>query len=137
MVTLRTSSTALLGKLGPLVGVAVIGCFLVLIGCASTQPTVRDSGQNFVTLSNGERRTILRRVAPDYPVALRKRGTSEVVIVRFVVEPDGHIGMATAVQSANEALSRLAEAAVKQWVLAPASDGKPAEFQIPLTFIAH
>ncbi len=117
--------------------IAIISCGLALAGCANARPTIRDSGQTYVTLANGEKRAILKKVAPEYPVALRKRGTSEVVILRLRVEPDGHVSSATAIQSANAELSGLAEAATKQWVFAPASDGKPTDFQMPITFSAH
>ncbi len=105
-----------------------------VVACVSSKPLIKFNGSDHVTVANGEKRAILKRVGGDYPAELQKRGITGVVIVRFTVEPDGLVSSATAVESPHAELSRLAEASIKQWVFAPASNGLPAEFRMPVTF---
>jgi hypothetical protein len=136
---LRSASTA---------RVCAVVCVLAMVSCASPKvpeslkakvpelpkAIVRDLTSSYVTLANGEKREILKKGVPQFPAWLWKDGLSQRIYVILVVEPDGHVSSATADPPSSDELSRLAEAAAWQFVLAPASDGKQARFRYPVAF---
>jgi protein TonB len=66
------------------------------------------------------------RVEPQYPSAARKAGIGGEVVLQIVVERDGTIGSAFAVQEAPMGLTAAATDAVRRWVYSPARlDGRP------------
>ncbi len=120
--------------------VALIACFLVLAGCATKpadeRPNMRYADNMDMPSKGGVRRKLLKRVAPEFPMVLRKPGMSEVIYVRFTVEPDGHLSNVTAESATNPELAKLAVAAVEQWLFEPASDDQAVKLKVPLTFEA-
>ncbi len=65
-------------------------------------------------------RKVLKRVEPQYPSILRKRGIGGVVRLRVVVKADGTVRDMEVV-GGNPILADSAQRAVKQWVFAPGS----------------
>lgn len=63
-------------------------------------------------------RKVLKRVEPQYPSVLRKRGIGGVVRLRVVVKADGTVRDMEVV-GGNPILADSAQKAVKHWVFAP------------------
>lgn len=85
------------------------------------------SPEPYAALPYGAEPPVLRtRVEPQYPSAARKAGIGGEVILQVVVERDGTIGSAFAVQEAPMGLTAAATDAVRRWVYTPARlDGRP------------
>ncbi len=86
-----------------------------------------DSPEPYAALPFGAEPPVLKtRVEPQYPAAARKAGIGGEVVLQVVVERDGTIGSAFAVQEAPMGLTAAATDAVRRWVYAPARlDGRP------------
>ncbi|MBK8595719.1 MAG: TonB family protein [Holophagales bacterium] len=85
------------------------------------------SAEPYAALPFGAEPPVLQtRVEPQYPSAARKAGIGGEVVLQVVVERDGTIGSAFAVQEAPMGLTAAATDAVRRWVYAPARlDGRP------------
>ncbi len=77
------------------------------------------------------------RAVPRYPLAYAQRGVQGTVLVDFIVNRDGTVARATAIESPDPRLSQAAEAAVTQWIFQPEiRRGEPviSHLQIPILF---
>jgi len=63
--------------------------------------------------------TVRSHVPPDYPLDLRRKGTTGSVLVEFVVDRDGTVISAVATESTHVAFEAPAVAAVKRWKFRP------------------
>jgi protein TonB len=81
----------------------------------------------------------VERVVPEYPSAARSRGIEGQVILRAIVDPDGHIEDSIEVVRAVPALDQAAIAALRQWLFRPARDrnGRPlrVRIEVPVVFV--
>lgn len=96
-------------------------------GPASPDESPAASLEPYAALPFGAEPPVLQtRVEPQYPAAARKAGVGGEVVLQVVVERDGTIGSAFALQEAPMGLTAAAIDAVRRWVYAPARlDGKP------------
>ena len=94
---------------------------------ASPDEAEAPSAEPYAALPFGAEPPVLKtRVEPQYPSAARKAGIGGEVVLQVVVERDGTIGSAFAVQEAPMGLTAAATDAVRRWVYAPARfDGHP------------
>lgn len=85
------------------------------------------SPEPYAALPFGAEPPVLKtRVEPQYPSLARKAGIGGDVVLQIVVERDGTIGSAFAVQEAPLGLTAAATDAVRRWVYVPARlDGRP------------
>ncbi len=115
---------------------ASMACLIVLVGCAHTNERIdaKFAGDTNMPPQNGKTRKILKRVAPDFPATLLKPGMPEIVYVRFTVEPDGHVSLATVDPPIDPELAKLAVEAVKQWLFEPALDQPAVTLRAPFKF---
>ena len=66
------------------------------------------------------------RFAPCYPPGLRDRGITGKVLVQFIVDENGNVIDAVAVEGTSSELNAIAEAAVRKWKFKPAElEGVP------------
>jgi periplasmic protein TonB len=63
--------------------------------------------------------TVRSHVPPNYPLELRRKGTTGSVLVQFIVDRDGTVIAATATESTHMAFEAPAVAAVKRWKFRP------------------
>lgn len=75
-------------------------------------------------------RMLLRRLDPEYPQELRRRGIGGVVRLQLVISAKGSIRQVS-VLGGNPILAEAATKAAKQWVYAPASSETTVEVSIP------
>jgi TonB family protein len=66
-------------------------------------------------------RKVVKKVEPDYPAILKKRGIGGTVRLKVAVKPDGSV-KDVEVLGGNPALADSAEKAVRQWKFAPGGD---------------
>ena len=74
---------------------------------------------------------------PDYPLNLKREGTSGLVAVSVVIDETGVVTTAIVAKSSNPAFDDAAVAAVKKWKFKPAQkDGVPVKMKvtIPIRF---
>lgn len=85
------------------------------------------SPEPYAALPFGAEPPVLKtRVEPQYPAAARRAGIGGEVVLQVVVERDGTIGSAFAVQDAPMGLTAAATDAVRRWVYTPARlEGRP------------
>jgi zinc protease len=79
----------------------------------------------------------LKQDKPVYPFNLRAKGIKGTVLVEFVIDADGKVAVAKAIQSPNEELSKAAEEAVLKWKFVPGQqNGKnvPTRMRVPVNF---
>lgn len=96
---------------------------LGLAGCetvATTDPAVVDISQ---LAKKPEARS---RVAPIYPIEMRKQGISGQVVVEFIVDTQGNVANAFVVSSTNKAFESSALASILQWKFYPGIKGHRA-----------
>ncbi len=98
-------------------------------GSSGVRPEETDaaSPEPYAALPFGAEPPVLKtRVEPQYPSLARKAGIGGDVVLQIVVERDGTIGSAFAVQEAPLGLTAAATDAVRRWVYVPARlDGRP------------
>ena len=94
---------------------------------APREETEAPSAEPYSALPFGAEPPVLKtRIEPQYPAAARKARIGGEVVLQVVVERDGTIGSAFAVQEAPLGLTAAATDAVRRWVYAPARlDGHP------------
>jgi protein TonB len=97
------------------------------VGGGSPEETGAASPEPYAALPFGAEPPVLKtRVEPQYPTVARKAGIGGEVVLQIVVERDGRIGSAFAVQEAPMGLTAAATDAVRRWVYSPARlDGRP------------
>lgn len=74
---------------------------------------------------------------PVYPSSLRAKGIKGTVLVEFIVDAEGKVATAKAIQSPNDEFSKAAEEAVLKWKFVPGMhDGKnvPTRLRVPVMF---
>ena len=86
----------------------------------SLAPAVRAQNQQ---PSPESRRRIVRKVAPDYPLAAKKMGLGGTVRVVAVVSPDGSVRKVEPV-GGSPILVQAAETAITQWKYAPGAESQ-------------
>ncbi|HKM81298.1 MAG TPA: energy transducer TonB [Candidatus Acidoferrum sp.] len=106
---MKTSGYKLLGLL--------LAFTFVLLSCTASAPAQETT------------RKILKRVEPQYPSILRKRGIGGVVRLHVTVNADGTV-RETEVLGGNPILADSAQKAVKQWVFAPGAPDSTMEVSI-------
>ena len=96
-------------------------------GGSATEEAGDTSPEPYAALPFGAEPPVLKtRVEPQYPSVARKAGIGGEVVLQIVVERDGTIGSAFAVQEAPMGLTAAATDAVRRWVYSPARlDGQP------------
>jgi protein TonB len=96
-------------------------------GGGGREETEAASPEPYAALPFGAEPPVLKtRVEPQYPAAARKAGIGGEVVLQVVVERDGTIGSAFAVQEAPMGLTASATDAVRRWVYSPARlEGRP------------
>ena len=72
-----------------------------------------------VRLGSGGSVTLLRKVQPVYPPIMQSARLSGTVVLDAIIHADGTIGDVTVLQSTNDAFTRSAVEAIKQWKYAP------------------
>ncbi|MDP1578804.1 MAG: energy transducer TonB [Candidatus Didemnitutus sp.] len=71
-------------------------------------------------LDNIDQAPVVRnQVPPDYPLELRRNGTTGSVVVEFIVDREGNVISAIGVESTHHAFESSAVAAVKRWKFRP------------------
>ena len=127
----------------PAAGVSTLGLLVALAGCANTPTrlatTETDSSPALGMSVNGhhEAPEPVNRVAPQYPLELRRSGTTGTVDVVAWIDHTGHVRDAKVENFHNWALATAALNAVKQWTFQPAlRDGVPVaeRVTIPIEF---
>jgi TonB family protein len=73
------------------------------------------AGSGPVRLGSGGSITLVRKVQPVYPAVLQSAHVTGQVVLDAIIHVDGTIGDVTVLQSTNEAFTRAAITAVKQW----------------------
>jgi len=82
------------------------------------------SGSGPVRFGSGGSLTLIKKVAPSYPVLMQTARMTGHVVLDAIIHPDGTIGDITVLQSTNDAFAQSAIAAVKQWrYTAPGFEG--------------
>jgi len=81
------------------------------------------------TLAQETTRKVLKRVEPQYPSILKKRGIGGVVRLRVLVKADGTVRDMEVV-GGNPILADSAQKAVKQWVFAPGDAESTVEVSV-------
>ena len=77
--------------------------------------------------------SLLQRVEPEYPRAAREKRVQGSVVLNVIVSKDGSVEQLVPVTGDSE-LAPAAAAAVRQWRFKPlVRDGKPIEFESPIT----
>lgn len=79
----------------------------------------------------------LQQDKPVYPFNMRAKGIKGTVVVEYIVDADGKVSNAKAIQSPNEELSKAAEDAVRKWKFVPGmQNGKnvPSRMRVPIVF---
>ena len=96
-------------------------------GGGAQEETDAASPEPYAALPFGAEPPVLKtRVEPQYPAAARKAGIGGEVVLQVVVERDGTIGSAFALQEAPMGLTASATDAVRRWVYSPARlEGRP------------
>jgi TonB family protein len=97
--------------------------FAILVTCAlsySLAPAVWAQNQQS---SPQSRRQVVRKVAPEYPVAAKKMGLGGTVKVVAVVGPDGSVKKVEPV-GGSPLLVQAAETAISQWKYAPGAESQ-------------
>lgn len=74
-----------------------------------------------VRIGSGGTLTLLKKVAPHYPPVMQSARIPGVVVLDAVIHADGTIGDITVLRSTNDAFTRAAIDAVKQWRYTPLS----------------
>jgi TonB family protein len=81
----------------------------------------------------------LKRVVPDYPSAARIRGIEGQVILRAIVDQQGHVEDSIEVVQTVPALDQAAIAALRRWSFSPGRDryGRPlrVRVEVPIVFV--
>lgn len=77
------------------------------------------AGSGPVRLGSGGSITLVRRVQPVYPAVLQSAHITGQVVLDAIIHADGTIGDVTVLRSTNEAFTRSAIDAVKQWKYMP------------------
>jgi TonB family protein len=77
------------------------------------------AGSGPVRLGSGGSITLVRKVQPVYPPVLQSARITGQVVLDAIIHSDGTIGDVTVLRSANEAFTRSAIDAVKQWKYTP------------------
>jgi TonB family protein len=72
-----------------------------------------------VRLGSGGSLTLVRRVQPVYPAFMQSARITGQVVLDAIIHADGTIGDVSVLHSTNEAFTRSAIAAVKQWQYSP------------------
>ena len=120
---------------------SLAGLFIVAIPVsAATAPESSAASKPKVAYIQGmdKEPSIVKRVAPTYPTALRERGIQGYATVEMVIDSTGRVTAAEAVRSTRPAFAKMAVQAAKQWHFSPAeADGKKitSRVQIPFEFV--
>jgi periplasmic protein TonB len=80
----------------------------------------------------------IRVVNPDYPEALKREGTSGIVVVSCNIDDKGNVTEAKVEKASNPAFEKPALAAIVQWRFKPARENGAAvaiTVQIPIKFL--
>jgi len=94
-----------------------IACILLLLSCAG------------LCVAQDTSRKVLKKVEPQYPAVLKRRGIAGVVKLRVLIHPNGTV-KDTQVVGGSPILAESAQKAVKQWVFAPADEEAWVEVSI-------
>lgn len=112
--------------------VSILALYFGLGGCATEQPAKDPSGailkpEDFPVVSTpasndgGEKPPkLIRAVNPVYPIEDRKKGIGGTVVVKFIVDENGKVTSAEAIQAPDAALAKAAVDAILQWEFIPA-----------------
>jgi TonB family protein len=75
------------------------------------------------------KRKLLTHADPEYPRQAKQMHVEGSVIMRIVIEPDGHVSDVR-IASGNPMLTDAAQAAAKQWKYSPASESSVSVVQV-------
>jgi protein TonB len=103
-----------------------------LPGC-STPPATKSSAATTTALSRPP--TVISRTLPIYPVELMKLGVTGVADVEFILDTEGNVRNAFAVNATNEAFGRAAVNCIQQWKFTPGiMNGRPVNTRLRQSF---
>lgn len=122
--------------------VSTLGLLAALAGCAGAPTRLATTEANgtpaLVVRADGDYKApmALRTVEPQYPVELRRNGTTGVVHVIAVIDESGKVQDARAESDSSTAMAGAAVAAFRKWMFKPASrDGVPVAATVMMPFV--
>lgn len=126
----------------PATGVSALFLFASLTGCTNTPTRLSTAAIDSVPAlraqadQNYQAPTPVKTVQPEYPVALRRSGTSGSVDVLALVDDTGRVQEADVENYNHYEIARAAATAVRQWTFKPAvRDGVPVAQWITVPFV--
>ena len=99
--------------------------------------TVAFPAKTYVVSDVDRRPVPVKRNGPHYPAEMRRHGIAGEAIVAFIIDTNGHVRDAYAVEATNAAFASAALEAVNSWEFTPAFvAGKPVNtrMQVPIRF---